>query len=63
MLRPGKFDFIIPVGALDWEGRTTILEYYLTKLNKGDIALSRIGEMTSGFSPANIQYLSQQVAH
>jgi SpoVK/Ycf46/Vps4 family AAA+-type ATPase len=63
MLRPGRFDCIIPVGALDREGRTTILEYYLAKLNKGDIALSSIAEMTSGFTPADIQYLFQQVAH
>ena len=63
MLRPGRFDCIIPVGALDREGRTTILEYYLAKLNKGDISLSSIAEMTSGFTPADIQYLFQQVAH
>jgi transitional endoplasmic reticulum ATPase len=63
MLRPGRFDCIIPVGGLDREGRTTILEYYLTKLNTGVIDLARIVEMTSGFTPADIQYLFQQVAH
>ena len=35
MLRPGRFDCIIPVGGLDREGRTTILEHYLSKLNTG----------------------------
>jgi SpoVK/Ycf46/Vps4 family AAA+-type ATPase len=63
MLRPGRFDCIIPVGALDREGRSTILEYYLTKLNRGDIALASLAKMTSGFTPADIQYLFQQVAH
>ncbi len=63
MLRPGRFDCIIPVGGLDREGRTTILEYYLTKLNTGAIDLARIAEMTSGFTPADIQYLFEQVAH
>lgn len=28
MLRPGRFDCVIPVGGLDREGRTTILEHY-----------------------------------
>lgn len=63
MLRPGRFDCIIPVGGLDREGRTTILEYYLAKLNTGDIDVEQIVEMTSGFTPADIQYLFQQVAH
>jgi SpoVK/Ycf46/Vps4 family AAA+-type ATPase len=63
MLRPGRFDCIIPVGGLDREGRTTILEHYLSKLNTGEIDLDLIIEMTDGFTPADIQYLFQQVAH
>ena len=63
MLRPGRFDCIIPVGGLDKEGRTTILEYYLAKLNTGDVNVEQIVELTSGFTPADIQYLFQQAAH
>ncbi len=63
MLRPGRFDCIIPVGGLDREGRTTILEYGLSKLNTGQVDMERIIEMTAGFTPADIQYLFQQVAH
>ncbi len=63
MLRPGRFDCIIPVGGLDREGRTTILEHYLSKLNTGQVDLDRLVKMTSGFTPADIQYLFQQVAH
>ena len=62
MLRPGRFDCIIPVGGLDSEGRATILDYYLSKLNTGEIDMERVVEMTSGFTPADIQYLFQQVA-
>lgn len=63
MLRPGRFDCVIPVGVLDNEGRTTILEYYLSHLNTGKIDMGRLIEMTSGFTPADIQYLIDQVAH
>jgi SpoVK/Ycf46/Vps4 family AAA+-type ATPase len=63
MLRPGRFDCVIPVGGLDRKGRTTILEYYLSKLNTGQIELDRLIEMTSGFTPADIQYFIDQVAH
>ena len=62
MLRPGRFDCIIPVGGLDREGRTTILEHYLSKLNTGHIDLEQIVDMTAGFTPADIQYLFQKVA-
>lgn len=63
MLRPGRFDCVIPVGALDKKGRTTILEYYLSKLNTGQIDTDRLIELTAGFTPADIQYLIDQVAH
>ncbi len=62
LLRPGRFDCIIPVGGLDEDGRRTILEHYLSKLNTDDIDLNLIVRMTSRFTPADIEYLFQQVA-
>jgi len=62
MLRPGRFDCIIPVGALDEDGRKTVLSHYLARLNTGDIDLSKLIEMTLRFTPADIEYLFQQVA-
>jgi transitional endoplasmic reticulum ATPase len=62
LLRPGRFDCIIPVGGLDEEGRKTILEHYLSKLHTEDIDLNQIVRMTSRFTPADIEYLFQQVA-
>ena len=62
LLRPGRFDCIIPVGGLDEEGRRTILEHYLSALNTRDVDLDLIVGMTSRFTPADIEYLFQQVA-
>jgi transitional endoplasmic reticulum ATPase len=62
LLRPGRFDCIIPVGGLDEEGRKAILEHYLAALDAGDIDLGLIVKMTSRFTPADIEYLCQQVA-
>jgi transitional endoplasmic reticulum ATPase len=62
LLRPGRFDCIIPVGGLDEDGRRTILEHYMSRLNKGEIDLERIVKLTSRFTPADIEYLFQQVA-
>lgn len=62
MLRPGRFDCIIPVGGMDKEGRATVLQHYLSRLNAGQIDLDLLVEMTSGFTPADIEYLFHQVA-
>jgi SpoVK/Ycf46/Vps4 family AAA+-type ATPase len=62
LLRPGRFDCIIPVGGLDEEGRRTILQHYLSRLNTGDIDLDLLVEMTSGFTPADVEYAFQQAA-
>ena len=62
LLRPGRFDCIIPVGELDASGRRTILEHYLSTLNTGEINLDQIVEMTSRYTPADIEYLFQQTA-
>ncbi len=62
MLRPGRFDCIIPVGGLDKEGSKAILHNYLSKLNAREIDIDQVAEMMSGFTPADIEYLFQQVA-
>jgi len=62
LLRPGRFDCIIPVGGLDEDGRRTILEHFLSRLNTKEIDLDLIVKMTSRFTPADIEYLFQHVA-
>lgn len=62
LLRPGRFDCIIPVGGLDEDGRRTILQHYLAKLNTGDVDLDLVVKKTSGFTPADLEYLYEQVA-
>ncbi len=62
LLRPGRFDCIIPVGGLDEDGRRTILEQFLAGLNAGNVDVNLIVKMTSRFTPADIEYLFRQVA-
>jgi transitional endoplasmic reticulum ATPase len=61
LLRPGRFDCIIPVGGLDEQSRRTILEHCLSETNRGEIDVDRIIDMTLGFTPADIEYLFQMV--
>jgi SpoVK/Ycf46/Vps4 family AAA+-type ATPase len=62
LLRPGRFDCIIPVGGLNAEERKTILEYYLSRINVGQIDFESLVARTARFTPADIQYLFEQVA-
>ena len=61
LLRPGRFDCIIPVGGLDDDGRKTIFQHYLSKTNCGDVNVDRIVSMIPHFTPADIEYLFQRV--
>lgn len=61
LLRPGRFDCIIPVGGLDDQGRRTIFEHYLSNTNRGDVDVDKIVSMIALFTPADIEYLFQKV--
>lgn len=61
LLRPGRFDCIIPVGGLDDQGRRTIFEHYLSDTNHGNVDVDRIVSMIELFTPADIEYLFQKV--
>jgi SpoVK/Ycf46/Vps4 family AAA+-type ATPase len=61
LLRPGRFDCVIPVGGLDDMGRRTIVEHYLAATNRGDVDLDRIVAAIPMFTPADVEYLFQKV--
>jgi len=61
LLRPGRFDCIIPVGGLDDQGRRTIFEYFLSSTNRGETDVEKIISMIPLFTPADIEYLFQKV--
>jgi len=61
LLRPGRFDCIIPVGGLDSQGRRTIFEHFLSNTNRGEVDVDTIVSMISLFTPADIEYLFQRV--
>jgi transitional endoplasmic reticulum ATPase len=61
LLRPGRFDLIIPVGGLDMEGQRTIFEHYLSKTNAGEVDIDKLVSLMPLFTPADIEYLFQKV--
>jgi len=62
LLRPGRFDCIIPVGRLDRETRRTIFEQHLGRINHGPVDVDAIVSMIPMFTPADMEFLVQKVA-
>jgi transitional endoplasmic reticulum ATPase len=62
LLRPGRFDLIIPIGLLDEVGRKKIFEEYINEINEGDIDIHHLARVTNMFTPADIEYVCQRVA-
>jgi len=61
LLRPGRFDCVIPVGGLDDDGRRTVFEHYLSGTNHGDVDVETIVSMIPMFTPADMEFLFQKV--
>lgn len=62
ILRPGRFDCIIPVGDLDQESRSIIFEHFLANTNHDEIDIGKIVRELSYFTPADIEYLFHKVS-
>lgn len=62
LLRPGRFDCIIPVGELDESTRRTIFQNYLDKINHGQVDVEEIISIIPLFTPADIEFLFQKVS-
>ena len=57
LLRPGRFDLIIPVGAPDEAGRAELAAEFLPDADPGVVALR-----TAGFTPADFALVAQRSA-
>lgn len=63
LLRPGRFDRQIVVGAPDVEGRREILNVHVrNKLLDDSVSLETLAKMTPGFTGADIENLTNEAA-
>ncbi|MFC1834586.1 ATP-binding protein [Thermodesulfobacteriota bacterium] len=61
LLRPGRFDCIIPVGTLDDQTRRKVFEHYLSTTNHAEVDVEKVVSRIPMFNPADIEYLFQKV--
>ncbi len=61
-LRPGRFDYLIPVGPPDAEARRAIWIRYIGPDRAADVDLDALVEASDRFTPADIEYAARTAA-
>ncbi|MDQ3811264.1 MAG: AAA family ATPase [Chloroflexota bacterium] len=64
LLRPGRFDRQLRVGAPSYDGRREIFDYYLSKVKHVDLPIDQMVAETVNYSPAQIKHVvNESVVH
>ncbi|HVF31905.1 MAG TPA: ATP-binding protein [Acidimicrobiales bacterium] len=61
-LRPGRFDYVLPVGPPDNEARAAIWTRYVTGITDEPVDLDTLVERTELFTPADIEFTAHKTA-
>ncbi|MGW1587851.1 ATP-binding protein [Streptomyces sp. NPDC002386] len=61
-LRPGRFDYVIPIGPPDPAARSAIWARYLSSSASDSVDLPRLVEASKLFTPADIEYAARRGA-
>lgn len=61
-LRPGRFDYVLPVGPPDPEARRAIWTRYVQQITDEDVDIEALVEATELFTPADIEFAAAKAA-
>jgi hypothetical protein len=61
-LRPGRFDYVLPVGPPNEEARKAIWHRYVDEITDQPVALDRLVDATKLFTPADIEFAARKAA-
>ena len=61
-LRPGRFDYVLPVGPPDREAREAIWRRYVGEITDQPVDLDRLVEASDLFTPADIEFAARKAA-
>ena len=61
-VRPGRFDYILPVGPPDRAARREIWRHYVSAITDSPVDLDVLAERTELFTPADIEYAAHKAA-
>jgi transitional endoplasmic reticulum ATPase len=61
-LRPGRFDYVLPVGPPDREARIAIWGRYAAEISDQEVDLERLVDESDLFTPADIEFAARKAA-
>lgn len=61
-LRPGRFDYVLPVGPPDAEARASIWQRYVEEITEEDVDIEALVDATEFFTPADIEFAARKAA-
>ena len=61
-LRPGRFDYVLPVGPPDEEARTAIWGRYVGEITDEEVEIATLVEASVMFTPADIEFAAHKAA-
>ncbi len=62
VLRPGRFDLVIPIGPPDITARTALWEAALAPLDSQDVNVEVLAATTDGYTPGDVELAAQRAA-
>lgn len=62
VLRPGRFDLVIPIGPPDLSARTALWEAALASLDQRGVDVEVVATMTDGYTPGDVELAAQRAA-
>jgi transitional endoplasmic reticulum ATPase len=60
--RPGRFDYLVPVGPPDTTARAGIWSRYVSGISNRDVDLAALADCSDSFSAADIEFAAQKAA-
>jgi len=61
-LRPGRFDYVLPVGPPDPEARASIWHRYVEEITEEEVDIDALVSATEFFTPADIEFAARKAA-
>jgi transitional endoplasmic reticulum ATPase len=61
-LRPGRFDYVLPVGPPDGAAREAIWRRYVAEITDRDVDVEALVEASTYFTPADIEFAARKAA-
>ncbi len=61
-IRPGRFDYVLPVGPPDEAARAAMWRSYVRQITDAEIDIDRLVEATQLFTPADIDFAARKAA-